>query len=688
MSEQVALEGFRALVGTEVLILSLGFMIFWALNLAGRAVFGVAAPRAVLAILGLTVIYALFVIGSFLSPGLSIQLPLFLLGLLAIFGAWRSRNIVLQDSFYMMAALMFVSPLILLALVVNEPLWDDYTHWLVSAQFLIREGHMPTADTVVVNNSHPSYPYARALLHAWVNGISGGFSINVQGLFNIFFASTLLLWIPHWLGIMHKQTLKFQTALAGMASFSCVIILWAALLSNTMIISSYADPVYAILMVHLFFVLSTDDYQKGSFSRATARLDPVLICLFAAPLILKQSGIYFSIIMFGMFWLYGVGIKINTDRNLKIGELARKTGVQSLYLIPMFGLHLIWSLYVNSQNIKKSFSLRAQEFWNFDILHLIIKGVGFQMAARPYAGLAAIIIILLLMIWLMKGPKILDRSSVLLPLSLGFFLLTALFQILAYSVAFTEFEAIRGASFNRYVAPAGLVMWSSILIYVIRKLPLQSMGRQHAIGSGVVLSLFLLVIGSAEKIVPLQRTNPALIDVANTIKKTYPQGKKLMILDLLGNGIEATIIRFYLDSHMEAAYVNRYRTDKKITPAMLKEWLKGFDHYYVHSVPDYVLPMFGVSEELYSVGQRLRKRYPRGENILIIDLLGDGAEGAALSLMLKNRMNVTLRRKIDIESQMTADEILMWLDGQQHVYIHSAPEQIKQLFHKALKGLQ
>ena len=290
------------------------------------------------------------------------------------------------------------------------------------------------------------------------------------------------------------------------------------------------------------------------------------------------------------------------------------------------------------------------------------------------------------MIWVMKGRKTPDRTFVLLPLSLGFFLLTAFFQLLAYCVAFTEFEAIRAASFNRYVAPAGLVMWSALLIHGIKKLPSQPISRQRAMAAGFALSFFLVVIGSAEKIVPSQRTDPALADVAETIKKTYPQGKKLLILDLLGNGIEATIIRFYLDSHMEAKYVNSYRTDEKITPAMLKEWIKGFDHYYVHSVPDYVLPMLGVSEELYLVGQRLRKRYPPGEKILIIDLLGDGADGAALSLMLKNRMKVTLRRKIDIESLMTANEILRWLDGQQHLYIHSAPKKIEQLFYKALKG--
>jgi hypothetical protein len=684
MLDDTKLEGFRALAQTELTILAVSLVIFWALALSGRAVFGPAAPRPVLSLLGLTVIYGLFVVGSYLYPGLSVYAPLILMAVLACFGFWRSRHIFTQDSLYMAVALVLVSPLILLALVVNEPLWDDFTHWLVSAQYLIREGHLPTADSVVLNHAHPSYPYARALLHAWVDGVLGSFNITIQGVFNIFFASTLLLWIPRWLSVFLERRALFHESLIGMGCFSWLIILWAALLSNTLIVSSYADPIYVIVMVHLFFALGLDALQKGRFFHASVSLDPVLICLFVAPIILKQSGLYFSVMMLGLFWLYSVIEHIKEARSIRGGVLAQKTVIQVLYLLPMLCLHLIWASYVSTQNIKASFGVRAAEFWNFDVLHHILAGVGFQMAARPYAALGAIIIIVMLILWVIKSRSAQDRTFILLPLSLGFFLLTALFQILAYCVAFTEYEAMRAASFNRYIAPSGLIMWSALLLYFIRALTSKPLMRQQLVSAGLVLFFLIFVVSFADKIALARRLNPSLIETAEMMKSSYQKGEKLLILDLLGNGIEATVIRFYLDSHMLASYVDNNRTREKITPAMLAKWAEGFDHVYVHSAPDYVLPMVGVPKEMVMLGRSLRERYPRGERLLLLDLIGSGKDGNVLSLMLKRHMNITLLTRSDLKSQMTEADIMGWLQGHQHLYIHTAPEQIKQVFEKNL----
>ena len=93
MLDDTKLEGFRALAQTELTILAVSLVIFWALALSGRAVFGPAAPRPVLSLLGLTVIYGLFVVGSYLYPGLSVYAPLILMAVLACFGLWRSRHI-------------------------------------------------------------------------------------------------------------------------------------------------------------------------------------------------------------------------------------------------------------------------------------------------------------------------------------------------------------------------------------------------------------------------------------------------------------------------------------------------------------------------------------------------------------------------------------------------------------------
>ena len=153
---------------------------------------------------------------------------------------------------------------------------------------------------------------------------------------------------------------------------------------------------------------------------------------------------------------------------------------------------------------------------------------------------------------------------------------------------------------------------------------------------------------------------------------------------MLGNGIEATVIRFYLDSHMQASYVDANRTQEKITPAILAKWAEGFDHVYIHTAPDYVLPLLGVPIEIVMQGRSLRKRYPQGERLLILDLMGSGKDGEILSLMLKRHMNITLLTKNDLKNQMTKTEIMGWLDGHQHLYIHTAPEVIKQLFKKNL----
>jgi hypothetical protein len=388
--------------------------------------------------------------------------------------------------------------------------------------------------------------------------------------------------------------------------------------------------------------------------------------------------------MLGLFWLYSTIEYVKDKGSIRVMVLAQRTIIQALYLLPMFCLHFIWSLYCKEQNVGQSFSLKAAEFWNFDVFHHILGGVGVQIASRPYTFLGAVIIIGMLILWMKRGRPSQDRIFILLPLSLCFFLLTTLFQLLAYCVVFTEYEAIRGASFNRYTAPSGLVIWSALIIYFIKALTSKPLMRQQLISGGLALSFFGVIISFSHKIVPMPRLNPSLIGTAEMIKNSYHQDKTLMMLDLLGNGIEPTVIRFYLDQHMYAAYTPAHATQEKITPEMLAKWVKGYDYVYVHSAPDYVLPMLGVPKEIVMLGRSLRERYPKDERLLLLDLIGSGEDGNALSLMLRRHMNITLLTRSDLKSQMTEADIMGWFQGHQHLYIHTAPEQIKQVFEKNL----
>ena len=68
--------------------------------------------------------------------------PFLLLLALAGIGFVRCREAWLSDSVNLATSVAVGMPLTALAIVVYEPLWDDMTHWLVSAQFLFEQNHL------------------------------------------------------------------------------------------------------------------------------------------------------------------------------------------------------------------------------------------------------------------------------------------------------------------------------------------------------------------------------------------------------------------------------------------------------------------------------------------------------------------------------------------------------------------
>ena len=192
-------SGYRLITFEELLIFVTAVVIFFALHFVGRAVLGGRAPSPILPMIGLAVIYCAFVAASYLLPGLPLIAPFLLLVVLAGIGFFRCRKTWIVDSTNLAISVLAGMPLTALAIVVYEPLWDDMTHWLVSAQFLFRQSHLPTADEPIINSSHAIYPYARAMLHAWVNSVNGNFTVNVQGIFNCLFLSSTFQWLPIWI---------------------------------------------------------------------------------------------------------------------------------------------------------------------------------------------------------------------------------------------------------------------------------------------------------------------------------------------------------------------------------------------------------------------------------------------------------------------------------------------------------
>ena len=587
-TEEKIIAGFRLFGEQDLLTLVVSVLLFWLLICAGRGLLGKKAHLPILPLCSLTSVYFFFVLGSVLSPGFSVFIPFFLLLILACVGLLRVPiGLTLSDMGYSVLGLLILSPLIWLALVINQAQWDDYTHWLVSARYLFKAGHLPVSEIPVLNHSTPSYPWARAMLHAWVNSQISDFSFKIQPLFNLLFASSLLMWAPVFLTHV-LETVSLKQKLASIAAYSWLIVMLILCVGSNAMMSSYADPIYAMCVVHLFHLMCFSAITNSAFFQGKSKLEPSILLLIAAPLTLKSSGIYFSIILIFLFWLYQVGHALQKDGTLDWRRISQQLLIHLMYLAPAIVLYYLWSYYVERENIKLTFTLQPIENWHLDILPSIIMSMFKEMASRPYTYIAAIITsVILLVRWRYRKIQNHD-SSVFLFIGIGFFFATLFFQLLVYCVSFGEGEAARAASFNRYMTPAGLVMWMTLFVCLVEQIRFISVRKQLVKGLFSLFAFLAVVIVSDEKLASKQRFSNTVITEATRLGQTLPQGSTLLFIDLLGNGFIPTVMRFYLDDRVKAKYVSTYSYSGRITPRMLADWSDGYDYVYFVSIPEYV----------------------------------------------------------------------------------------------------
>lgn len=593
--------GFRQPDAENLQVLILSILLFWSLTLAGRGLLGEKAPLPVLALAALTVIYFFFVIFSLLLPGFSVYFPIIpMVGLVVASFIRIPFKVFIRDTGQTAAALLILSPLIWLAIVVNQATWDDYSHWLVSAHYLLHEGHLPLAEMPVLNHGSPSYPWARSMLHAWVNTYNGSISINVGSLFNVLFSGTLLLWGPFWLRQRYGVSSK-SANIASMAVFSWLIVLLALCLGNNVFMSNYADTIFVICIVHLLNVLYFDFISKGPFSSARIIPDPVIIIMAISPMIIKSSGIYFVVIILGLLWLYHLASKLQQTGFQSLSQSVKKISVQACYLIPALILYFGWQLYLTNENIPASFVMRSPEFWNFHIIPKMMISIIKEMAARPYSYIGFILACIVVRRIRFNQKQDINPTLIFLIFSICFFLGTLLFQIFVYIVAFGEYEASRAASFNRYMGPAGMVIWFVLFLHLLHLLNGKTIISRLIVSGLALFGFLLVVIAFNGKLAPAQRFSNSVILTGKMLRDTITEGSKLLILDLEGNGFEPLVMRFYLDRKFFANYVSVFSYSDNVTLDMINSWSKGYDYIYIHTAPEYVKRVLMTEQRLIPI---------------------------------------------------------------------------------------
>ena len=669
-------SGYRLITFEELLIFVTAVVIFFALHFVGRAVLGGRAPSPILPTIGLAVIYCAFVAASYLLPGLPLIAPFLLLVVLAGIGFFRCRKTWIVDSTNLAISVVAGMPLTALAIVVYEPLWDDMTHWLVSAQFLFRQSHLPTAVEPIINSSHAIYPYARAMLHAWVNSVNGNFTVNVQGIFNCLFLSSTFQWLPIWIEKQRSGALNQKENISLIAAASLVAFPWAAMLGATVVVSSYADPVFAICFLHIFvLVIVTDDIDKLIANHRNGMLQFSLLLL--TPIVIKQSGIYLVGILASLIFVFHSAERLLSGGAQVSAELIRTGFRLCCACLPALLGYFLWAAYADLNLLPKSFGVSPLGEWNFDVVDQIFLATLIQFNGRPYAPLAVILIVaLLLWSYLRRRPGLRQLSKVA-GMAVGFFFACYFFQFAAYISVFSKFEASKAASLVRYMAPAGLIVFVALGMLLMRGYGGWSRSRRMAVAWSLFTVGTLVTLLASSKIVPEQRVDLRLKDIASVIRDMYPAGEDLTLLDIRGNGFAATAVRFYLDGYMPTNYRTLYPdANRPVTDGMLKEWQSETDHVYVMSGPPSLYAAIGITSNEIETATNLMNSYPKGVDLILVDAVSDGTNARHLAMLLQWHFRIHVKTSIDLV-QGDRDELLkLWQASASHVHFVSSNRNI------------
>lgn len=567
---------------TDLYILSLSLIFIIFLFFAGRSITGDKELQAIQIPVGMFLIYFFFITGSVLKINFSITNVIIFLFILSIIGFWRSKNTISKDIQLLILSFILILPLLTIGILSHNYLWDDYTNWLPPARYLYQYKHLPTLNEPLINGVNSSYPYLRALIHSLINLAFNEFIMNIQVVQNILFGSTLFLWsqpIANLINFEDKNRIKNQFIL--MSSFLCFLfIIWIITLDK-LLFSSYSEAFYLIFIIHLYLYLilkinKCDDFKNGKFNIT-------LSILLAGPIIIKDVGFYHSIIIFMsyiiVFEICLIGNKNKNTNNKKLKKLISKF----LHLIPLFFTKIIWSYYVNNNQLSEPFESIITNVERLKLIPQMLSSVKSHFIENT-SFILALIIILLLFLFSKKSKelKIIQNFSLFLFTllsSLGIIALT----LIAYILFFSDYELARAASFTRYINPVTFMLWGSILVTTLNISNMHNYKLINRYSFLIVIIYLLIIFFNYNKFNYNKDIDNKFIKISSDIINNYPKDMPIYIIDLQGNGIESVKIRFYVNEYMQVEYYSALNLKKELSEDNIKSWFKNYKNIHIHS---------------------------------------------------------------------------------------------------------
>lgn len=477
----------------------------------------------------------------------AVALCLALAGLIAGIAVWRrDKRLAAAGT---LQIVLLAAPLIAIATSMIPTQWDEFTHWLPNARYLLEFDSVPRADLPENPAVMESYPYAIPLVMFMASRLLGYMAVNASAIFSLLLLLSFGLLIVRIVVVTANGTagregptttmldsVRMSWAICALGGLAVTIL--NPTFVTRLVFSSYADApttiavgFSAVLMWLMTNALVKDD-QSGA--RALA-WQAGLACI--AMVGLKQVNIIFLLAL-----ALALAILVLREPALQWRPVLRLSA--RIFILPVI-VYVLWKLHVNLHIKAGEFKFLPYADWLIREIPQIIARMALIASKKGgyFSVMTIATVIALLAIWRPRGAlgRLAIISGVMFVSYNGFLFFT-------YVAAFGYDEGTRAASYWRYNTHLGGVclafttfgiamLWRR---YLAGKLP------RWAPGLAIVL-VIALPIGMAKKL--RFDEHPRYLyawETGRAIAKQLTKQDRILLVDPASNGQYMVIMRYNL----------------------------------------------------------------------------------------------------------------------------------------------
>lgn len=468
-------------------------------------------------------------------PFTGLFIALLLAAPVAFLVAWRRGGPVISAGWIKVLVLTF--PLWILVAAMTPSQWDEFSHWLLAARYLVDYDVFPGIGTPPPVQQFPAYPYGVPLITYMASRIARHFVENAGPMFNI------LLLLSFGLQMMEliRRRLDREAETTPSWAMAAVAVLLVTGLNPTfvqkIILTAYADLPTSVA---LGFSVLLGWYLLGALAEDDDRSADAYALQMGFALAMLINAKLANLVLV-VFVLAGLALAAWRDPQVPLLPLARRA---VRVLLPLAAVYLLWRYHVATElsSVERTALPFAQ--WNIAAIPQILATMATVLLKKGgYTFIMAVAVAFAVRaLWRFRGDF--DRLALIVGITAAGY---NAFLFFAYVSIFTAYEGPRAASYWRYnqhlgmlavifVTLGGAYLWQHWSV-IRRRVP---------IWLPVVLVLILPVAFASKLRFDLHPDKQYAAGVGHELARMLPKGSRLAIIDPLGIGFYAKYMRYWV----------------------------------------------------------------------------------------------------------------------------------------------